>query len=133
MVIVIFLSVWRNGRIRMLQSWMGWFCLGSRAHGPVHHQPLLDPARPILVKLLAKCLEAMVFDRFTYLLHQLKVIVQVVDRIQLRAKNLPHPMQVMQITAGEIAARVAPTGFIEWLQGILVRGVTDLHIAETGE
>ncbi len=76
----------------------------------------VDSACAVLVKHLHERTEHVVFDRIADFLHQLQVVMQVVDRVQLRAEDLPHTMQMVQIAAREIAACVAAAAFVEWLE-----------------
>src|SRR3569833_2248095 len=75
-----------------------------------------------------QCKPALI-DRIPHVLHELQVIMQIVNSIELRAQNLAGTEQMMQIGAREIAAGIALAGIFEWNGDILVTRSLDLDIA----
>ncbi len=69
-------------------------------------------------------------DGFAQFAHQHLVVVQVVDRVELRTENLADAVQMMQVGAREIAAGIARAGFVERARIVLVLRVLDLDVAE---
>ena len=67
-------------------------------------------------------------DRVAQAGHQRQVIVQVVDRGELRAEDLVHPLQVMQVAAREIAACVAAARRVERrrVRAVAARNLSDV-------
>ena len=60
---------------------------------------LVDAARPVLVKVLAERVERVRVDRVAHFAASVQVVVQVVDRVQLRAEDLAAAVQVVQVGA----------------------------------
>jgi hypothetical protein len=58
---------------------------------------LLNSAVPVGVELQAEGMEAVSVDRVADLLHQVQVIVQVVDGVQARTQDLLRAVQVVQV------------------------------------
>ena len=49
------------------------------------------------MKLCSKFVKAVGIDGVTHFFHELQVIIEIVDRAQLRAQNFAYPIQVMQV------------------------------------
>src|ERR1700756_2964916 len=75
----------------------------------------LYPAAALGVETDHESLELPGINGVAHLLHDLQVVVQVVDGIQARTQNFTGSMQMMQVGAREIAAGVAGTCRIERL------------------
>src|SRR5262245_56440841 len=73
------------------------------------------------------------FDPLAQLAHQAEVVVQVVHRIEPRAEDLVRFLQVVQVRAAEVAAAVAPAGFVERPRVVAPTRVADLDVARAGE
>src|SRR5690242_2958695 len=69
-------------------------------------------------------------DRAAQLAHQSLVVVQVVQRVEPRAEDLVHLLQVVQVAPRKMGAGVAGAGFVERSRVVAVAGVADLDVAE---
>jgi hypothetical protein len=65
------------------------------------------------VEACAERFERLRLNGFADIAHQFEVVMEIVNRIELGAKNFADPMQVMQVAAGEVAAGVATAAFVE--------------------
>src|SRR5438445_12789372 len=90
-------------------------------------------ARALRMKVRNECRKLPGIDRRAHLAHQLQVIVQVVDGVQARAQDLAAAVQMVQVSAREVAAGVTIAGLVERLFVVLVACILDLDVAETGE
>src|SRR6266704_2480430 len=92
---------------------------------------------PRFPALLAKCFgvigEFTLGDGVAQLPHQRLVVMQVVQGVEPRAENLVDLLQVMQVAAREMRARVAPAALIERVRIVAIAGVADLDVAAAGE
>src|SRR5690606_6557976 len=91
----------------------------------------LHSACAICTELHNKCSETSFFYRQSHLLHQVQVIMQVMNGVQLCAQNLAGTMQMMQVGAREVATGVTTASLIQWLLIILEPRILDLDIAKT--
>src|SRR3989442_10189155 len=82
---------------------------------------------PRFPALLAKCFgvigEFSLSDGAAQFPHQRLVVVQVVQGVEPRAENLVDFLQVMQVAAREIRARVAPAALLERPRAVALAGV----------
>src|SRR6266704_1156654 len=92
---------------------------------------------PRFPALLAKCFgvigEFTLGDGVAQFPHQRLVVVQVVQGVEPRAENLVDLLQVMQVAAREMRARVASAALIERARIVAIAGVADLDVAAAGE
>src|SRR5450631_914676 len=77
--------------------------------------------------------EALRLDRRAQAFNQLEIVVQVVDRVQARAQDFLGAVEMMQVGAREIAARVARALRVEGPGVLAVASVLDLHVAGARE
>ena len=68
-------------------------------------------------------------NRFAQLAHQHLVVVQVMQRVELRAEDFADAVQVVQVGAREVAAGVAVAALVERARVVLVLRVLDLDVA----
>jgi hypothetical protein len=66
-----------------------------------------------LKKPCPECGKAPIFDSLADLLHERKIEMKVVKRVQAQPKDLARHKEVPEIGAGEVPARVTITGGIE--------------------
>ena len=85
------------------------------------------------MKLCSKFVKAVGIDGVTHFFHELQVIIEIVDRAQLRAQNFADPIQVMQVGPGKMTAGITLAGFIQRLPIVFVSCITYADIPETGE
>src|SRR5215471_1746903 len=72
-------------------------------------------------------------DRLAQLREQREVIVQVVNSVEPRAEDLVRALQVMQVSAAEVAAGIAVAAFVERREVVAIARVTDLDVAVARE
>ena len=68
------------------------------------------------MKLCSKFVKAVGIDGVTHFFHELQVIIEIVDRAQLRAQNFADPIQVMQVGPGKMTAGITLAGFYRALR-----------------
>src|SRR6185312_11145592 len=73
------------------------------------------------------------FDGFAEALHELQVVMEVVDRMEARAEDLARAIEVVQVGAGEVAAGVARAIRVEGRGVLAMPGIADLHVAAARE
>ena len=69
------------------------------------------------MKLYSKFIKAVGIDGVTHFFHELQVIMEIVDRAQLRTQNFADPIQVMQVGPGKMTAGITLAGFIREVAG----------------
>ena len=95
--------------------------------------PALDAAGTISGKTGPKRLKLARINTGPDLAHQLQVVVQIMQGIQPRTQNLARPMQVMQVSAREIASGGAVAALVDRQVFIFVPRITQLQITVTRE
>src|SRR6476661_7073961 len=89
--------------------------------------------RAVRVELHDEGLEAAGIDGVAHVLHQLQVVMQVVDRVEPGAEDFAGAVQVIQVGARKVATCITAAAFVERLVVVLVAGILDLDVTETGE
>src|SRR5678816_528932 len=102
----------------LMKNMMSAFGYSDTAEGETRRAiitaPLSYAAPAILRELNTELTEPLLRNRSARLLHQIKVVIEIVNRVQPCSENLVDPLQMMQLRAGESSTRRAAAGFVGW-------------------
>ncbi len=85
------------------------------------------------MKVLHKCVEAVLLNGIAHVLHQFQVVVQVMHGVEMGGQHFLGAVQMVQVGAAEVLAGVTGAGGIERAFVIFKTGVADANVPMLGK